>query len=308
MTVTVLAPYLVQRWVDNNGNPLYLGTISTYQAGTLTQIATYKDSIGTVNTNPITLNSRGECSLWLLPNVAYKFIVADVNGNIIATIDNVVNSQLITLFGGVDTGSVNAYILTFTASFTAYTDGVIIYWIPANTNTGASTININGLGTINLVNPDGSALLAGEVVANQPAQILIKGGVAQLITPATTLYGTFTPTWGGFSVSPTGNISYRKNGSLVTLVFTGTTGVSNANSFVMNGLPALLRPGVTLNSTVAPIVGLIDNSSGISGGMCLINSGAGSVTFYKDGAQTLWTPSGNKGFISGSLPTLTYTT
>src|ERR1700758_1592795 len=187
MTVTVLAPYLVQRWVDNNGNPLYLGTISTYQAGTLTQIATYKDSIGTVNTNPITLNSRGECSLWLLPNVAYKFIVADVNGNIIATIDNVVNSQLITLFGGVDTGSVNAYILTFTASFTAYTDGVIIYWIPANTNTGASTININGLGTINLVNPDGSALLAGEVVAHQPAQILLKRGVAHLITPRTTL-------------------------------------------------------------------------------------------------------------------------
>src|ERR1700739_4877426 len=190
MTVTVLAPYLKTRWVDGNGAPLYLGTISTYQAGSLTPIATYKDSAGTLNTNPIVLNARGECDLWLLPKVAYKFIIADSLGNQIpgGTIDNVVNSQLITLYGGLDVGGVNSYILNFTANFNSYTDGIQITCIPSHTNTGASTININGLGVINLVNPDGSALVPAEVVLNQPAQILIKGGAALLITPAPPVY------------------------------------------------------------------------------------------------------------------------
>src|SRR6185312_4757796 len=127
MTTTVLSPYLKSRFVDNNGNALFNGTVSTYQAGTTTPIATYKDSVGTVNTNPITLNTRGECDIWLLPNVAYKFVLADSLGNVIWTEDNVVQSQLITLYGGVDTGVANAYVLNFNANFTSYTDGIVIY-------------------------------------------------------------------------------------------------------------------------------------------------------------------------------------
>src|SRR5277367_2812407 len=83
MTTMVLAPYLKQRWTDGNGNPLYLGTINTYQAGTLTPAPTYKDSVGTLNTNPIVLNARGEADIWIPPNISLKFIVADAAGNLI---------------------------------------------------------------------------------------------------------------------------------------------------------------------------------------------------------------------------------
>ena len=308
VTATYLIPPLLQRWVDGNGAPLYLGTISTYQAGTLTPITTYKDStLSSPNTNPVILNARGEAAIWQIPNVATKYIVADSAGNLIATIDNVVNSQLITLYGGTDAGSVNAYILNFTASFSAYADGIIIYWIPANTNTGASTINVNGLGVVNITNADGSALVAGEIVVNQPATILFKAGAFLLITPATTLYGLFTPTWGGFSIAPAGNVFYRKTGAVVTLAFPSTTGTSNGVSFIMNGLPALLRPGTGLNATAAPMVGLIDNGAGIAGGMAVINSGAAFIQFYKDGALSAWTATGAKGFTTGITPTLTYT-
>jgi hypothetical protein len=93
-----------------------------------------------------------------------------------------VSSQLITLYGGVDTGSVNAYIITFTANFTAYTDGIVIYWIPSNANTAASTINVNGLGAISIINQNGSALSAGQLVANQVAVIMYKAGSFQLIS------------------------------------------------------------------------------------------------------------------------------
>lgn len=309
MTNAYLAPSPKQRFFDNNGNPAVNGTLSTFAAGTTTPIATYTDNTAsTPNTNPVVLNFRGECDLWLKPNIAYKLQLNDANGVLLWTVDQIVNSQLITLYGGVDAGVANAYILNFPASFTAYADGIFIIWIPANTNTGASTINVNGLGVVNIVNPDGSALQSGEIVANQPAQILFKGGVFELVTSATTIYGSFVPTWGsGFSVPPAGNVTYRKTGNVVTLVFPGGTGTSNANTMTMSGLPALLRPGVTLNSTTAPIVGMVDNGAGIAGGMAIIDSGSASIAFYKDGAKTAWTATGNKGFITGSSVTLTYT-
>ena len=105
MTVASLSPLLVQRFNDNNGSPLANGTLSTFSAGTNTPVATYVDSTGTTtNTNPIVLNARGEANVWTLPNVGYKFVLKDTLGNTIYTVDNVFNTQLITLYGGVDTG------------------------------------------------------------------------------------------------------------------------------------------------------------------------------------------------------------
>ena len=264
MTTTVLAPYQKNRFFDNAGNPLYLGQLTTFAAGTTNPIATYKDSTGTLNSNPIILNARGECDLWLLPNVAYKFALADSLGNTIPgwPIDNIVSSQLITLYGGVDTGSANAYILNFAANFTAYTDGIVIYWIPANTNTGTSTVNINGLGVINIVNPDGSSLLARELIANQPAQILIKGGAAILITPAQVLNSSFNCTWNGFSAAP-GNtsVAYRRTGNITALTFGGVplTGTSNSGTFTMTGIPAIAQGGPLFQ--LVPCLGMVDNGA-----------------------------------------------
>jgi hypothetical protein len=300
MTVTVLAPYLKQRWVDGNGNALYQGTINTYQAGSLTPIVTYKDSTGgPQNTNPIVLNARGECDLYLLPNVAYKFIVADINGNLIpgGTIDNVVNSQLITLYGGVDTGSANAYILTFVANFTSYTDGIQLTWIPASTNTGPSTININGIGVINLVNPDASALSPGEVFANVPAQILIKGGAAILITPASSSLNSFAATWTGFSVIPVQpNVFYRRTGNLAAITIGGIplTGTSNSTLFILSGLPAIINPNI-IRQTI-PCMPLIDNGATVTTPSVAQVIAGGTVQFFKDPNLTGWTASGAKGF------------
>jgi hypothetical protein len=82
MTTGVLAPSGIQKFFDNNGNPLALGLVYTYQAGTSTPVATYTDStLGTPNANPIVLNFRGEAPIWLVPGQAYKFNVTDAAGN-----------------------------------------------------------------------------------------------------------------------------------------------------------------------------------------------------------------------------------
>lgn len=244
---TLLAPSTKQRFFDNNGAPLVGGLLTTYAAGTNTPIATYKDSTqGPTNTNPIVLNFRGECDIWLVPNIAYKWALTDSLGNTIPgwPIDNIVNSQLLTLYGGVDTGSTNAYIVNFTANFSALTDGIIIAWIAAHTNTGASTVNVNGLGVANLLNQDASALRAGQIVANQVVQMMYKGGNWLLLagsfaggvlavpgaptSPSISFLGDPTT---GFYFPGTGQIGIAQAGGAEGLITTGTqqgslTGVS----------------------------------------------------------------------------------
>lgn len=87
-----LAPTPIFKGWDNNGFPLALGFLTTYAAGTTTPQATYIDSTQTTqNTNPIQLNFRGECPLWLNPLLAYKFLLTDVVGNTIPgyPVDNI---------------------------------------------------------------------------------------------------------------------------------------------------------------------------------------------------------------------------
>lgn len=177
----VLTPNAKQQFFDNNGNPLVGGKLFTYAAGTSTKLATTVSALGANNSNPIILDYRGEANVWIPPNVAYKFILApatdtDPPTHAIWSVDSLVNSQLITLYGGVDTGSVNAYVLNFTSNFSAYADGIVIYWIPSNTNTGASTINVNGLGAVAITNQDGTPLRPGQLIASNVVGILYKSG------------------------------------------------------------------------------------------------------------------------------------
>jgi hypothetical protein len=87
-----LAPTPVFKGWDNNGEPLAFGKLYSYAAGTTTPQATYTDSTqGTPNTNPVILNSRGECALWLDPTLSYKLLLQDSNGVQIAgwPVDNI---------------------------------------------------------------------------------------------------------------------------------------------------------------------------------------------------------------------------
>lgn len=87
-----LAPRPNFKGWDNNGSPLAFGLLTTYAAGTTTPIATYVDSTQTTqNLNPIQLNFRGECNLWLDPTKSYKFLLQDLFGNTIPgwPVDNI---------------------------------------------------------------------------------------------------------------------------------------------------------------------------------------------------------------------------
>lgn len=310
MATETLSPVLKQKFFGNDGKPLNGGKLFSYATGSSTKVATYQDAAGvSPNTNPIILDYRGEANVFIPPNTSYKFVLApaadtDPPTNPIWSIDPVVNAQLITLYGGVDTGSVNAYVITFVANFSAYTDGIVIYWIPSNTNTGPSTLNVNGLGAINIVNADGSALVASSIQANVPAIVLYKGGTFTLVTSisSTNTGGTFTATVTGCTTAPTKTVTWAKAGRLVSIVFPGTgTLVSNSAGFSVTGLPSNLQlaPG----ATTVQVFGMFAQDNGVAtyaGGDAFISASSSSINFqYKGG---VWTAAGNKS-ISGFIMT-----
>lgn len=88
--MALLSPNPKQQFFDANGDALVGGKIYTYEAGTSTPVATYVDAAGvTQNTNPIILDSRGMCNIWLLNSTSYKYVVKDADDVLIFTTDNI---------------------------------------------------------------------------------------------------------------------------------------------------------------------------------------------------------------------------
>ncbi len=65
----------------------------------------------------------------------------------------------------VDSGAADAYVVTMPQTWTAYTAGWHLVMKVTNANTGASTVNVDGLGVKSIKKTDGSALVAGDLVA-----------------------------------------------------------------------------------------------------------------------------------------------
>jgi len=79
------------QFFDNNGIPLSGGLLYTYAAGTSTPIATYTTTSGSIaNSNPIVLDSAGRPpnEIWLNGAYSYKFVLQNVLGSQIWSMDN----------------------------------------------------------------------------------------------------------------------------------------------------------------------------------------------------------------------------
>lgn len=67
---------------------------------------------------------------------------------------------------GVDTGTANAKAVTLTPAPSVYVDGMAVAFKNSIQNTGAVTININGLGAKTVLKANGNALSSGNLKAN----------------------------------------------------------------------------------------------------------------------------------------------
>jgi len=81
-----------------------------------------------------------------------------------------------------DTGSANAYVIALPNTATAYAAGMEVVFKAANANTGACTINVDGLGAKDLVMQDGVALTSGVIPAGALVVARYDGTKFQLLS------------------------------------------------------------------------------------------------------------------------------
>jgi len=99
----------------------------------------------------------------------------------------------------VSSGSANAQTLTYTVAPTAYVVGDLYSFTVGGTNTGATTLNINGLGAKNIL-LGANALQGGELRQAQMVMVGYDGTQFQLLRGITPAAAGFTPN------NPTGRV------------------------------------------------------------------------------------------------------
>jgi hypothetical protein len=170
----------------DNGDPLTGGLIYVYTAGTTTPAVSWTSNSGAVaNTNPIVLDAAGRTpnEIWLNGGVTYKFIVRTSTGVLIGTYDNIPAIDDPTLFNNLITVTgTNTLLGTSVPPYTAYVAGMTLSFIPVNTNSGAVTISVDGLGARNIFLGSSSAtttsITFGNSTTNATRGIISASGTA----------------------------------------------------------------------------------------------------------------------------------
>lgn len=98
-----------------------------------------------------------------------EVFVGNSGGNVALINKEVMDSHLenyiLQIPYGVASGSANTYTVTLNPPLTSYTEGVAVAVKINASNTGASTININGKGAKSIRDPRGNVLTAGKLIA-----------------------------------------------------------------------------------------------------------------------------------------------
>ena len=154
--------------MPRNGSGLYVPPPANYPAVSATTItAADRNAIdadlATALTNSIAVNGESVVTADIpfgnnkLTGVKDGTLAKDA-----ANVSQIQNSNAILLASVAGTDTITA---SLSPALTAYANGQIFTLIPANTNTGAVTININGLGAKSITKNGSTALVAGDLVA-----------------------------------------------------------------------------------------------------------------------------------------------
>jgi len=162
----------------------------------------------------------------------------------------------------IDTGAQNSLVVTLDPPLEDYHQGFPLRVLAAYDNTGATQINVNGLGLRNIKRSDGSALQSGDIKAGMIANLVDTGTVYQLQNPlvgtasSSNIYQTDIPYIADTSVTP--NTITAVYSPAITSISEGTfisvkvanknTGGVTINVNALTGLPIYRDDGTALQA------------------------------------------------------------
>jgi hypothetical protein len=166
-----------------------------------------------------------------------------------------------------DTGAVNAYIANYPSNIvtSSLTGGLRLQFKAANTNTGASTLNVQvdsvsiGSGALKL--SDGSALVANTIVANAIVDVQYDGTAFQIMNDPSGGAEIITNLTLSGNLAVTGTSTFTGN---VTANVASITTISNNTTFSSTGA-ITLPSGTTGQQPGSPTAGMIRYNSTTGG-------------------------------------------
>ncbi|MCZ7936680.1 hypothetical protein [Agrobacterium salinitolerans] len=179
----------------------------------------------------------------------------------------------------VSTGTGNAYVLTYPKAPEGYAKGIIYWFFADKTNTGAATLNINGLGTKAITNAAGAALIAGQIASGMCVCVIYDGTAFEM------QFTYANPTFTGNVTATTFTGSHSGNGAALTALNATnlTTGTVNNTR-----LPATMT-GKTFSSTTVISAGgiTVTGDSSITGTTTITGNATVSGSLTQGGNRVL---------------------
>lgn len=140
-----------------------------------------------------------------------------------------------------DTGAADAYVVTLSKAPSSYSAGMAVHFKvgAGNTNTGASTINVNSVGAAGIKRTDGTALMAGDLTAGDLVAIRYDGSNFRITSNIRNVAMLDVPTSQAFKVAGTTRLNLTSAGAAVTgtfsasgaVTFTSTSGVKITSAY-----------------------------------------------------------------------------
>lgn len=290
-----------------SGNPVVPSTVisSTWANNTLSDIATaLTQSIA---------NDGQTTPVANLPMATFRHtnVSNALNRNEYSAAGQVQDGSLVWLTSVAGTNTITASI---TPSPTAYVAGQTFRFAAAGANTGAVTLNVNGLGAKAVTKRGTTALVAGDIPASSVIEVVYDGTQFQMLalpkgtflgTQKFTASGTYTPT-AGASVAVVEAIGGGGAGGGSPATAAGQIGIGSGGNSGAYGV-ALVSTGltstaVTIGAAGTGSVGLTGGAGGTTsfGAILVCAGGAGGLPAGPSTPNFVALPASNTNSVSGS--------
>lgn len=273
-TIGAILPKGKTQFLDGTGVPLAGGSVAFYIPATTTQLATYQDqALSIANPNPVTLDANGEAMIWGYGS--YRQIVQDSDGNTLW--DEVISAPVVPAFG-IDSGVANSMVVNISGIASLFT-GLQLVIIPANSNTGATVLSLNGFTAVS-VTAGTEPIPSGAIAVGVAAQMIFDGTNLQLLNsqvPPTSNQPGDVKAIAGNTTPPGWDLCYGKtysrsiNAALFAKIGTGWGAGDGSTTFLgpdlrgrglfgadaMGGTAANRLTSISLGGTATAIVGAV---------------------------------------------------